>query len=186
MNFFAFFDLIPEQVFEGIVIIFALVFIVAELRAKRRAGALLLDLRRVRKVWMGFWIGLGSLLVLAGMSMLILGLSDGFSDPFEEWMDIVMMLSLGVYMSLGVFRKGVTEHGLLMLAPFRFVTWELIESYEWGGKSGHTLIVRLRRRRSGKVKLSVPPVHKEAVEGLLVQYLPAESGTGDERRIPDE
>lgn len=159
--------------------------LVAELQAKRRAGAMLLDLGRV-KVWMGFCIAIGSLAVL----VVILGLADGFSASFEEWMDIVMKLSIGVFcVLLGVRKRGVTEHGLLAPSP-SLLTWDLIESYEWGGKSGHTLIVivRLRSRspRTRKVKLSVPPVHKEVVESLLAQHLPTQSGTGDERRMPDE
>lgn len=168
----------------GFIVIGMCVFIAIVIRRKRQAGAVLLDLGRIKAV-MVFWITLGSLSALGGIGSLIDVLADlgrPSSAIFFEVSCVVVLLSGSVLLFFaGLSKWGITENGLFWwFFPVLFLRWDEIESYEWGGKNGHALILRLRRRWGSKEMFSIPPVHKDAVESLLAQYLPTDSDKGDE------
>ena len=132
-------------------------------RRRRRGGTLLLDLGR-SKAQIVSGIILGGLFALFGIRLLTKTPAEVYSLSLA-----VMMLSISISNLLGgLSRSEVREYGILIF-PF-FVKWEWIESYEWGGRRGHTLILRLRRRWGRKVRL--PGGHKESTEHVLAQYLP--------------
>ncbi|MFQ5738815.1 MAG: DUF5673 domain-containing protein [Acidobacteriota bacterium] len=63
------------------------------------------------------------------------------------------------------------ENGFLRF--YWFLKWERIESYEWEGERDHTLTLKVTRRLPGwrAVSWGIPPVHKDALDNLLVEHV---------------
>jgi hypothetical protein len=150
-------------------VVFWTYFIIWLMR-KKQAGSVLLDLGRSVQ---------HKMILIAGGAFMLLGIMDlvelfepgsgiGIRDVFEG----LFFLSYGVLMLVwGLSHFEIRESGILILD--RFVNWKQIKSYEWEGKNGFTLTLRIRQRfplfptRS----LVVPALHKDTVENLLEKYL---------------
>jgi hypothetical protein len=169
------------------------IVIVTWLRSRGKAGALLLDLGRSRKqvAWgstLGALGGLSAMWWLVFVQnpnlwyrrMLILASTTGAELSANlVFTGLIALVWVSFYISilslfLALSRMEIREHGLLYF--FDALRWEGIASYEWGGKSGYTLIVRRRGRWGWKIRLPIPPEHKEATEDVLARCLGADRG----------
>ena len=168
----------------GMAVLFAMLLgvivgVAIRLQEKRRAGAVLLDFGP-SKVRMALGIIPGGLIALDWVILLttcrVVSLSAGM---FGVMMGVLPILASCGFFLMGLSKSEIREGGLWLFFP-AFIKWERIQSYEWGGKSGHTLLLKVRRGW-GKISLRVPVEHKEAVERLLAQYIPSageQSGQG--------
>ena len=132
-----------------------LALIVPWLWQKRHAGCVLLDLGRTAKHKGWLILGVSSTLIGIGLMASAIVLRD-YGDSTREVRLVLFYLSLtalalgglgtGTYFSFdffGLSRFRITETGIFL---GRFLKWERIESYEWGGESDHTLTVKIRSR----------------------------------------
>jgi hypothetical protein len=136
-----------------------------------RAGRLLLDLGRLppRRLWFfGACAAIGVLATAQSVSDWRLSgfhAAKGFTETLF-WLTLTLESFSGLLSRLQVRENGI-------LAFFELIEWDRIDSYEWMGGPGGTLILSLRRQAPffgvvpGKVTVSVPSEHRQRVEQVL-------------------
>ena len=144
---------------------------------KRQAGSVLLHLGRFTShksilVVGGIW-------ALCGIGSLVFGLSESNAGLKEVFYGLFWLSGAACFFSVGLSRSEIRERGILYLG--RFVKWKRVESFKWEGKNDHTLTIWLRKRLLSfrTISLSIPSVHKDAVDSLLAQHI---SGAASEVR----
>jgi hypothetical protein len=149
----------------------AMIYLIIFLRRKKEAGSLLLDIgpSAQRKL---FLIA-GGFFLLASISDLIDVFERGSKTRINDVASCLFFLSFGVLFILwGRSHFELREGGILCLD--RFIKWQQIKSYEWGGTKKLTLTLRFSRRfpfyRAPR-SLRIPAHQKETAEKLLGRYL---------------
>ena len=117
---------------------------------KRRAGALLLNIGRSKGCIV---LGVVSLLLETVMTVWTVFLPCGL-----------------ILLFMGFVGRQVRENGFFGVDWF--IRWEQIESWEWRGRTNHTLNITAPKRVVGRrTRWRTPPHHKNRVESLLAEHV---------------
>lgn len=115
-----------------------------------------------------------ALFLTIGSLSAILGLCGAFGQaelgPFQVGISL-FQLSAAVFCAiLGLGRLEIREKGIWQYTSV--LTWHKIESCEWAGKSGSTLLIRTKTKFPifGQGELPVPVEHKAAMARLLQEH----------------
>lgn len=146
---------------------------------KRQAGSVLLHPGRLTSH--KSMLVAGGICVLCGIVSLVDALLEADVELKEISCGLFWLSGAAYFFSVGLGCFEIRERGILYLG--RFVKWKRVESYKWEGKNDHTLTMRLRQRllslANRTISLSIPSVHKDAVDSLLAQHI---SGAASEVR----
>ena len=159
-------------------VVFWAYIVIIRLWHKRQAGSVLLNLGRLTNHKMMLVAGIWA---LCGIGSLVVGLLEADFELEEVSFGLFWLSGAAYLFSVGLSCLEIREGGILY--SDRFVKWERVESYKWEGENNIdvilfpkrfvTLTVSVRRRLpfSRAISLSIPSIHKDAVDNLLAQYV---------------
>ncbi len=135
---------------------------------KRRAGAVLVDFgRSKRRTLLSFGAGLALLVLIGDIAWPALRAGATMPQIAED----LILVSLGLY-ALGLSLPEIRDTGICSFA--HLLRWEQVRSYQWKGRTGHTLTVKPGRRWLGlrTVSFTVPPPLWHAVNDTFSERAP--------------
>jgi len=159
-------------------VVFWAYIVIIRPRHKRQAGSVLLNLGRLTS-HKGMLVA-GGIWALCGIG-LVVGFLETDVELKEVSFGLFWLSGAAYFFSVGLSRLEIREGGILY--SDRFVKWERIESYKWGGENNIDVILfpkrfvtltisgRQRSPFSRAISLSIPAIHKDAVDSLLAQYV---------------
>lgn len=151
------------------------VYFISWLRRRGQAGSVLLDLGGSKRHKTSIILGIMGMLL--GTFWLVLVIVRRFLEPGSE-VEISFVYQGPFWLSIGItsFLVGLShfelrEGGVFYLDIAK--KWERIESYEWEGENGLTLILKFRQRLPffRTRSMPIPAHHKNKVDNLLAQYV---------------